>query len=55
MARCGSRNTGDAPATIGNIIVNLEAKGHHGWEIRASDIANATSGDAATTAHAQDG
>src|SRR5690348_9593362 len=48
------RNTGDAPATIGNIIVNLEAKGHHGWEIRASDIANATSGDAATTAHAQD-
>ena len=48
------KNTGDAPATIGNIIVNLQDKGLHGWRTRASDIANATSGDAATTAHAQD-
>src|SRR5690242_10714871 len=37
------KNTGDAAATIGNIIVNLQDKGHHGWETRASDIANATS------------
>jgi hypothetical protein len=47
------RNTGDAPATIGNIIVNLQEK-NHGWHTRASDIADATSGEAATTAHAQD-
>lgn len=47
------KNTGDAPATIGNIVVNLQVK-DHGWQTRASDIADATSGEAATTAHAQD-
>jgi hypothetical protein len=47
-------NTGNAAATIGNIVVNLQAN-DHGWTTRASDIADATSGDAATTARTQSG
>lgn len=47
------RNAGDAPATVGNIVVNLQGKHHHGWTTLASDVADATSGDAATTAHTQ--
>jgi hypothetical protein len=48
------KNTGDAPATVGNIVVNLQTNSH-GWTTRASDIADATSGEGATTAHAQSG
>lgn len=60
-------NLGTGPATLGNIVVNLQVKqddhdhGHRGgyggygdhdqWVTVASDVADATQGDAATTAH----
>lgn len=46
-------NSGSAPATIGNITVNLQRKLGKGnsWTTVASDIANATSGDAAVSAN----
>jgi len=43
-------NSGSAPATIGNIVVNLQRKVGKNWVTAASDIANATVGDAATSA-----
>ena len=46
-------NTGSAPATVGNILVNLQRPGTTKkipWVSAAVDIANATNGDAATTA-----
>jgi hypothetical protein len=44
-------NTGSATASIGNIVVNLQTKNaQNKWVTRSSDIANATAGDAATTA-----
>lgn len=43
-------NSGSAPATIGNIVVNLQRKVGPHWVTFASDIANATYGDAATSA-----
>ena len=42
--------TGTGPATIGNIVVNLQARQGNTWATKSSDIANATEGDAATTA-----
>ncbi len=44
-------NLGTGPATLGNIVVNLQAKQGHHWVTLASDVADATQGDAATTAH----
>ena len=44
-------NKGTAPATIGNIVVNLQTKAGPSWVTRSSDIADATSDDAATSAH----
>jgi hypothetical protein len=43
-------NSGAAGATIGNIVVNLQTKQGSSWVTRSSDIADATSGDGATTA-----
>ena len=44
-------NNGLAGATIGNIVANLQTKSGSQWVSRSSDIADATTGDAATTAH----
>jgi hypothetical protein len=44
-------NTGTAPATIGNIVVNLQRKPSVKWVTASSDVANAFAGDAATTAN----
>ena len=46
------KNTGTANATIGNIVVNLQrfVSSKKKWVTVSSDIADATSGDAATTA-----
>ena len=48
-------NTGSAPATIGNIVVNLQKqtvlKGKASWISAAADVADASSGDGATTAN----
>lgn len=47
-------NTGSAPATIGNIVVNLQRQriisGRQRWVSASVDVADATSGDAATSA-----
>ena len=44
-------NLGTAPATLGNIVVNLQAKQGNHWVTVSSDVADATQGDAATSAH----
>ena len=44
-------NTGNGPATLGNIVVNLQTKSGNTWVTKSSDVANATQGDAATTAN----
>ncbi|HMC61051.1 MAG TPA: hypothetical protein VKJ01_17815, partial [Candidatus Solibacter sp.] len=44
-------NTGSGPATIGNIVVNLQALVGGRFVTESSDIADSTKGDAATTAH----
>jgi hypothetical protein len=48
-------NTGTAPATIGNIVVNLQKQATQGgktyWVSAAADIADATHGDSATLAN----
>jgi hypothetical protein len=41
-------NTGTAPATIGNIVVNLQRKVGTKWVSAAADCADATNGDNAT-------
>ena len=45
-------NTGSAPATIGNIVINLQRKPGPGAQFAtvSSDVADATQGDLATTA-----
>lgn len=43
-------NTGSANATVGNIVANLQRKSGKTWKTVSSDIADATLGDAATTA-----
>ena len=43
-------NSGDGPATIGNVVVNLQQRVNNKWVTKSSDIANATQGDGATTA-----
>jgi hypothetical protein len=43
-------NTGSGGATIGNIVVNLQSRQGNTWITRSSDVNDATSGDAATTA-----
>lgn len=49
------QNTGTAPATIGNIVVNLQKRQVVGkketWVSVAADVADAASGDAATSAN----
>jgi hypothetical protein len=44
-------NVGTGPATLGNIVVNLQAKQGSHWVTVSSDVADATQGDSATTAH----
>jgi hypothetical protein len=44
-------NTGTAGATIGNIVVALQQKSGASWTSLSADVADATHGDAATTAH----
>jgi hypothetical protein len=43
-------NTGTGGATNGNIVVNLQTKSGSSWVTRSSDVADATSADAATSA-----
>jgi hypothetical protein len=43
-------NSGSGPATIGNIVVNLQGRRNNKWKSLAADVANASQGDAATTA-----
>jgi hypothetical protein len=43
-------NTGSVAAPIGNIVVNLQTRQGNQWVTRSSNVANATHGDAATTA-----
>ncbi len=43
-------NEGEAPAPIGNLVVNLQRRAGNAWVTVASDIADATAGDAATSA-----
>ena len=42
---------GSKGATVGNIVVNLQTKSGSNWTTRSSDVADATNGDAATSAH----
>ena len=49
--RLNVTNSGSGPATIGNILVNLQARSGHSWTTVSSDINDATSGDGATAAH----
>lgn len=44
-------NFGNGPATIGNIVVNLQKRVGNKWATKSSDVANATDGDGATTAN----
>ncbi len=44
-------NSGSGPATIGNIVVNLQTYVSGSWVTQASDIADSTYGDAATFAY----
>lgn len=44
------KNSGSGDASIGNIVVNLQTKANNVWKTRSSDVADATSGDAATAA-----
>ena len=43
-------NTGDGPAPIGNIVVNLQKRVSNMWVTKSSNVADATNGEAATTA-----
>lgn len=45
------RNVGNRAATIGNIVVNLQARDPYVWTTQSSDIADATQDDAATSAN----
>jgi len=47
----GVANFGTSPASIGNIVVNLQTLCGAHWVTQSSDIADATNGDAATSAH----
>ena len=49
------KNTGNAPAPIGNIVVALQTRQGVTWQTIAADVADATSGDAATVAHTANG
>jgi len=49
------KNTGSAPAPIGNIVVALQTKHGMAWTTLAADVADATQGDAATVAHTASG
>jgi hypothetical protein len=42
------QNTGSAPATIGNVVVNLQ-RNTGKWTVISADVADATNGDAATS------
>lgn len=46
------RNTGGVGGPIGNVVVRLQTKSGSTWTTRASDVANATNGDAATSVRA---
>lgn len=48
------KNTGNAGATIGNVVVSLQTN-NHGWKTASADVADATTGDAATVANTADG
>jgi hypothetical protein len=44
-------NSGNGPATIGNILVNLQTRQGNTWVTRSTNIADATNGNDAVTAH----
>ncbi|MEO8698550.1 MAG: hypothetical protein ABI867_00870 [Kofleriaceae bacterium] len=44
-------NLGTGPATLGNIVVNLQARQGNHWVTLSSDVADATQGDGATSAN----
>lgn len=44
-------NGGSAPATIGNIVVNLQRRQLNKWVSASADVANASLGDSATVAN----
>jgi hypothetical protein len=44
-------NDGSEDATIGNIVVNLQERVSHRWVSASADVADATGGDAATSAN----
>jgi hypothetical protein len=44
-------NTGNGPATIGNVVVNLQKRVGNKWVTASTNVANATQGDAATSAN----
>ena len=44
-------NSGSGGATIGNVVVNLQTKSGSKWVTQSSNVADATNGDAATTAN----
>lgn len=49
-------NLGSAPAPVGSVVVRLQTRTRHGWwSTVSSDVADATLGDAATTAWIVDG
>jgi hypothetical protein len=53
--RVNARNNGQVGAPIGNVVVTLQSKSGNTWITRSSDVANATQGDAATSAKILDG
>ena len=44
------KNSGASGATLGNIIANLQTRANNTWVTQSTDVANATAGDAATSA-----
>jgi hypothetical protein len=44
-------NTGSGPATLGNILVNLQTRQGNTWVTRSTNIADATNGNDAVSAH----
>jgi hypothetical protein len=45
------QNKGNGPATIGNIVASLQTRVNGHWVTQVSDVADATHGDAATSAN----
>lgn len=52
-ARLTLTNTGSEAAAIGNLVVNLQTRQNGTWKSVSADVADATSGDGATSANIQ--